>query len=75
MGRQGAIPRDEPTSRVRSRLAFPAPHPLTAELRRSQLPYLFIYQSVMSAEDSFEALLAISLAGKEILHVLVFYSF
>lgn len=62
--RQGAIP-----------CAFPAPHPLTAELRRSQLPYLFIYPSVMSAEDAFEALLAISLAGKGILHILVFYSF
>lgn len=63
-----------PSSRGGSRL-FPAPHPLTAGLRRSQLPHLFIYQSVMSAEDAFEALLVISLAGKEILHILVFYSF
>lgn len=52
-----------PASGTRSRLPFPAPHPLTAELRRSQLPYLFIYPSVMSAEDAFEALLVISLAG------------
>lgn len=75
MGRQGAILCDGPSSRVRSWLSFPAPHPLTAELGRSQLSYLFIYQSVMSAEDAFEALLVISLAGKEILHISVFYSF
>lgn len=64
-----------PSSRVRSQLPFPALHPPTAKLRRSQLPYLLIYQSVISTEDAFEALLVISLAGKEILHILVFYSF
>lgn len=55
--------------------SFPAPHSLTAELGRSQLPYLFIYHSVRSAEDAFEAPLVISLPGKGILHILVFYSF
>lgn len=74
-GRQGVFLCDNPSRRVRSQLFFPAPHPLTAELRRNQLPHLFIYQSVMSAEDAFEALLVISLTGKEILHILVFDSF
>lgn len=70
--RRGGRERSRATGRSRP---FAAPHPLTAELRRSQLPHLFIYQSVMSAEDAFEALLVISLAGKEILHISVFYSF
>lgn len=35
--------------------SFSAPHSLSAELRKSQQPDLFIYQSVMSADDAFEA--------------------